>query len=213
MTAYGAAATACVAAVALLLAAERAGSRAGVRLWKPLASSAFVAAALLHGALASGYGRLVLAALVLSLVGDVLLIARAQATFLAGLGAFLLAHVLYAAAFVVRGVAATWTAVALVVLGVAALPVARWLLPHVPREMKGPVVAYMVVITAMVALGAGQVGLEGRALVLLAAGCFYLSDLSVARDRFVAPGFSNLTWGLPLYYLAQLLFTATLDGR
>jgi hypothetical protein len=28
----------------------------------------------------------------------------------------------------------------------------------------------------------------------------------VARDRFVAPGFVNRAWGLPLYFGAQLLF-------
>ena len=41
---------------------------------------------------------------------------------------------------------------------------------------------------------------------MTAAVAFYLSDVSVARDRFVAPGFGNRIWGLPLYYAAQLLF-------
>ena len=40
----------------------------------------------------------------------------------------------------------------------------------------------------------------------LAAVAFFCSDLSVARDRFVAPGFANRAWGLPLYYAAQLAF-------
>jgi hypothetical protein len=42
--------------------------------------------------------------------------------------------------------------------------------------------------------------------VMTAAVAFYISDVSVARDRFVAPGFGNRIWGLPLYYAAQLLF-------
>ena len=46
---------------------------------------------------------------------------------------------------------------------------------------------------------------------MAAAVAFYLSDVSVARDRFVAPGFGNRIWGLPLYYAAQLLF-ALVDG-
>ena len=33
---------------------------------------------------------------------------------------------------------------------------------------------------------------------------FYLSDLSVARDRFVVSAFVNRLWGLPLYYAAQV---------
>jgi uncharacterized membrane protein YhhN len=71
------------------------------------------------------------------------------------------------------------------------------------------VLAYITVITAMVALAAGSVWL--RASWTLAAGAvgFYLSDLSVARDRFVAPAFVNRAWGLPLYYAAQLLLGAS----
>ena len=38
---------------------------------------------------------------------------------------------------------------------------------------------------------------------------FYLSDLSVARDRFVRPAFVNRAWGLPLYYGAQFVLAAT----
>ena len=32
----------------------------------------------------------------------------------------------------------------------------------------------------------------------------------VARDRFIAPGFANAAWGLPLYYGAQLVLALTL---
>jgi hypothetical protein len=92
--------------------------------------------------------------------------------------------------------------------------------------MRGPVLAYIAVITGMVAAAAGAVAGAGPALpataaltaggptarwvwqtaVMAAAVAFYLSDVSVARDRFVAPGFGNRIWGLPLYYAAQLLF-------
>jgi len=34
---------------------------------------------------------------------------------------------------------------------------------------------------------------------------FYVSDLSVARDRFVARAFVNRARGLPAYYAAQVL--------
>jgi hypothetical protein len=37
---------------------------------------------------------------------------------------------------------------------------------------------------------------------------FYLSDLLVARDRFVRPGIVNRVVGLPLYYAAQLLLAS-----
>jgi uncharacterized membrane protein YhhN len=46
-------------------------------------------------------------------------------------------------------------------------------------------------------------------LVLYAgAALFYLSDLAVARQRFVAPGFENKLIGLPLYYAGQLLLAS-----
>jgi hypothetical protein len=55
------------------------------------------------------------------------------------------------------------------------------------------------------------VALWGNGVILAAAVAFYLSDLAVARDRFVAPGFRNRLWGLPLYYGAQLLFVWTVS--
>jgi hypothetical protein len=34
---------------------------------------------------------------------------------------------------------------------------------------------------------------------------FTASDIAIVRNRFVAPGFVNRLWGLPLYYAAQLI--------
>jgi uncharacterized membrane protein YhhN len=39
---------------------------------------------------------------------------------------------------------------------------------------------------------------------------FYLSDLAVARHRFVHPAFVNRAIGLPLYYVGQLLIALTI---
>jgi uncharacterized membrane protein YhhN len=190
--------------------AERRGSRALVWLAKPLASAGFVALALARGATASGYGRLVLAALVLGWLGDVLLIPKgARRAFAAGLGSFLLGHLAFAAAFLARGVSAAWLAGGALVAAAAALPIARWLAPHVPDALRLPVRAYVVVISAMVACAAGAFGATRDAALLVGAFAFFLSDLAVARERFVAKGFSNKLWGLPLYYGAQLLLAWT----
>lgn len=78
--------------------------------------------------------------------------------------------------------------------------------------MRVPVVAYVLVITTMVALAAGAASEHRSWALLVGAVAFYLSDLSVARDRFVAPGFANRVWGLPLYFFAQLLL-ASQAGR
>ena len=150
-----------------------------------------------------------LAALVLSWIGDVFLIPRRRLTFLFGLVAFLLGHVAYSAAFTIRGVSVLWTLGTLVPLIAIAVVVSRWLLPRVPGGMKRPVVAYIVVISGMVALAAGTVAAHGNAAILLGAIAFFCSDLSVARDRFIEPGFFNRLWGLPLYYGAQVVLAST----
>lgn len=196
-------------ALAGLLVAERTGSRRGAYLCKPLASTGFLGAAIAAGALDSSYGRMVLAALVLSWLGDAFLLSSRSALFLAGLGSFLLAHVAFGAAFVIRGQALAWTAGALAVLILPALVVARWLRPHLPADMRAPVHIYIVVITCMLALAIGTVAAGAPWIVLVGALTFYLSDLSVANDRFVRESFLNKLWGLPLYYFAQLCLAAS----
>ncbi len=71
--------------------------------------------------------------------------------------------------------------------------------------MKRPVDVYIVVITLMVATAFAASRVGAPTTVLAGAIAFYLSDLSVARDRFVCSTFTNRLWGLPLYYVAQLL--------
>lgn len=197
------------ASLAVLLFAERAGRARVEWLAKPLASLGFIGAALTQGALASAYGRAILAGLGLSMLGDVLLISKASTAFLLGLGSFLLGHVAYAAAFLVRGANYSVTLATAALLAIPASIVGRWLWPHVPPPMRAPVAAYILVISAMVALSLGTVATHGGSTVLLGALMFYASDLSVARDRFVAPGFVNRLWGLPLYYAAQLVLAST----
>jgi len=187
-----------------LLVAERRQARWG-RIAKMVASTGFVGVAVASGAVESGYGRWVLVALGLSWLGDLLLTIASRRAFLAGLGLFLAAHVGYLAAFMVRGVA--WTAVA---AGAAiALMVAggvwRWLAPHLDDRMRRSVAGYVVVISAMVAVAVGTTAHDLDLRILLGVVAFFVSDLAVARNRFVAAGFINRVWGLPLYYLAQVL--------
>lgn len=182
---------------------------------KTLASLAFLAQAAASGAWEAGApGRWVVAALVASLVGDVALVGTSKPLFLGGLVAFLLGHVGFAAAFLALGVSVPGTAVAALVLGLAAVGVWGWLGPHT-GSMRRPVQAYILVISAMVALAFGALAAEPgvpRGLLTLAAVLFFLSDLAVARQRFVAPGAVNRRVGLPLYYAAQLLFAASIAG-
>jgi uncharacterized membrane protein YhhN len=202
-----------VVAVAGLLFAQYRDARLGVWIAKPLASTGFIGAALAAGALGSTYGQAVLVALALCWLGDVLLIPRgASPVFRAGLVSFLLGHIAYGAAFILRGVDTGACVATAVILLFLAISVLRWLLPHVSGSMRVPVYAYVVVISAMVALAAGTVSAHGDARIFVGALGFFVSDLAVARERFVISTFWNGAWGRPLYYAAQLILAATVAG-
>lgn len=197
-------------ATAALLAAERAGWQPGVWIAKPIAAAGFVGAAWANGALATPYGAWILLGLALSWLGDVLLIPKEHPrVFLAGLVAFLLGHVAYTIAFAVRGLDPSTIAVAMVAVLALGLMALRYLLPHVSGSMRRPVLAYVAVISAMLVCAAGTVGHAGMPAIFAGAFAFYLSDLAVARQRFVTKSFWNKAWGLPLYFAAQLVLAWT----
>lgn len=186
---------------AAYVASERLGSRALAWASKPVAAAGFVALALVSGADAA-----IVAALALSAVGDVLLIPRDVRVFRAGILAFLAAHVAFVVAFALRAPAWRVGLWALVPLVLAALVVARWILPRVEPRLKGAVVAYVVVITAMVATAAAASWGGGPLWLVVAALGFWANDVLVARDRFVERAFWHRAVGLPLYYAAQAAF-------
>lgn len=200
----------CALCVAGLLAAEWRGSRAGVWSTKPLAAAAFLAAAWSWGALDSTYGQIVLGALVLCAAGDVLLIPKERPTcFQLGILAFLLGHVGFAAAFLREGPEPRGLLLAALPMLAFAIVSLRWLAPHVPPDFRWPVRAYVGVISAMVVCAIAWTAAGGPAAASLGAIGFAASDLAVARDRFVAPGFRNGAWGLPLYFGSQLVLAST----
>ncbi len=205
MTLFAALALSTSVTVALLIEVHRRGNRVAEWVLKPLASTGFLAAAVANGAHRTGFGKWLLAGLICAWWGDVLLLSRAKRTFLAGLVAFLLGHVAYGVAFVERGVGWPSVGVGLALMAGPAYLAGRWILPGVSSPMHAPVLAYMAVITVMVALAAGTVSAHGGGWIGVGAVAFYLSDLSVARDRFLAPGWTNKLWGWPLYYGAQLV--------
>lgn len=205
MTAAQALTLVCLAALAGLLAAERLGRPFARVACKLSASSAFVLVALSLDAGASVYGRWILAALALGWLGDGLLLSARTGAFMAGLGAFLLSHLCFTAAFVAGAFSTTvFAAATLASVGFGAI-VLRWLWSHLTREFKVPVLAYITAILAMCAAAAGFAAASGRWLPLLGALLFTASDLFVARDQFIVRRFQNKAWGLPAYYVAQLL--------
>lgn len=208
---YQSAAAATLALLALLLIAERRENQRAIALVKPLVSTGFLAAGFLALAEPGLYATAIFAGLVLSWWGDVLLIPRDRpAVFRLGILAFLLGHVAYSAAFLARGVDWTATLASGVLLAVLAAVLLRWLAAHTPDDMRLPVAAYVVVISTMLALAVGTWAAHGAPLIVVGAAMFYLSDLSVATDRFVRRTFFNRLWGLPCYYVAQLILAFTI---
>ncbi|HJP35092.1 MAG TPA: lysoplasmalogenase [Gammaproteobacteria bacterium] len=202
-----------LAALAALLVAEYVGSRKGVWIAKPAASTGFLAVAVAAGALDSSYGLLVLLGLVLSWWGDVFLIpVERPRIFQAGIASFLLGHAAYVVAFASLGLQPVAAIVTALLMVASVMKILRWLRPHLPPEMRMPVYAYFVVITCMVICAAGAVANAATPMILLGALMFYVSDLAVARDRFVATGFGNRVWGLPLYYGGQLVLASSIAG-
>lgn len=209
-------AAAAVLVLALVLAAEKKGHTLAKASLKGLLSIGFVATALAQPQAMDTYRWWLVPGFVCCLAGDVLLALPAAKAFRLGLFAFLTGHVFYTVGFAAVATvnAATWTGAALV--GAAAIVVFRWLKPHL-GPMTVPVLAYIVVISAMVVAAATLMGTaalapRGRTLAFAGAVLFYLSDLCVARHRFVTPAFANRLVGLPLYYLGQYLIALSLGG-
>jgi uncharacterized membrane protein YhhN len=191
-------------AVTGLLLADRAG-RPRLALWvKTTASLGFVLLGLVSCRADEQFDRFVLFGLLCAAAGDVLLALPGERTFLAGVGAFAVGHLAYAAAAALFFGLDDVPSYAWAVL-VPSLLAYLWLFPHL-GQMRLPVAAYVLIISAMViaALTLYALRFGSARLFLVGALLFYASDLSVARDRFVRPAFGNRLWGLPAYYAAQI---------
>jgi len=176
-------------------------SRGAEYILKPAAVLALIAVAFsLHPR--DGAQRVAfLVALVLSLAGDVFLMLPSD-EFVAGLSAFLLAHLAYIAGFALTGLRGSWFVAGAAVVAVSGATFGRRIVRAVrerDRRLAVPVVAYMSAISVMVLLAIG----EGNALALAGALLFYCSDALIAWDRFV----ERKTWARPVimatYHLAQ----------
>ncbi len=198
-----------VALLVGLLSSERKGSLTGKLLTKTPLSCLFILTVVLQPHPVAAYYHFLLIGLVFCLGGDVCLALPQKRMFLLGLVSFLLGHVFYTVGFfqVLHMTQKAWIGFVLFMLISARVFV--WLQPHL-GSMKGPVILYVLVITLMV-MGAWAVlcdpglPLRGRVLIFAGAFSFYLSDLFVARNRFMKMEFFNRLLGLPLYYAGQFL--------
>lgn len=197
-----------VVAVAWLVTAVRRDQRLMEWLAKPTASAVFVAFGLMRADFGSAFDLWMVIALILGMAGDVLLIDLR--TFRWGLVTFLAGHAAYIVAFDRAQPLSTWSLMVIVPLAAAAAAAARWLWPHA-KAMRGAVMAYIVVISLM---AWGGIALSSSGVLPITAGIgatlFFLSDLTVARHKFVKNAFLNRAIGLPAYYAGQMLLAMTI---
>jgi uncharacterized membrane protein YhhN len=187
-----------------------AGNRRAESLFKPATMLPLIAAALVLEPADETMRVFFVVALCLSLLGDVFLMLPDQDRFFVpGLGSFLLAHVAYIAGLLAGGVSGVALALGVLLVAVAILTVA-------PRVVNGarsmdprlgvPVLAYVLVISVMVASAVGSVvpaAIGGAVL-------FYLSDLAIGWSRFVREFPASRLVIITTYHTAQVLLTVSL---
>ena len=192
-----------------LLMSEKQARTGPILAFKTPLSTLFVAVALIQPHPIQSYYLWVLAGLVWGLIGDVCLALKGNTAFRAGLISFLLGHILYVVAFAGLTRPSDWLTLGHLLIVAVSLGVFYWLRPHL-GSMFVPVCLYIVVISVMIAAAwvaflNPELAPKGAWALFLGAICFYVSDIFVARDRFVKSQFANRLLGLPLYYGGQFL--------
>jgi len=196
---------------AAVIAADLTGKWRLVYALRPLTMAAVIAlAAWRISGRPSLYEIFIIAGLGASLAGDVFMMLRRK-KFLEGLAAFLIAQILYSAAFLATMPAHLSLGTALPFL-VYAMFMMRILVPRA-GGMKAPVVVYILAITVMAALGAERYIVVGGIRPFYAfAGAllFVVSDSILAVNRFVKTIPAAQILILSAYFAAQYLFALSI---
>lgn len=147
-------------------------------------------------------------ALAFSLLGDVLLMLPSD-RFVAGLAAFLVAHLAYVGGFVDSGLSAWQALAAAVVVAAVVGPVGVRIVRGAARtqqEAAVPVAAYITVISAMIVSAGGS----GRVVAIAGAALFAFSDSLIGWNRFVAPTRYASVAIMVTYHVGQALLVLSL---
>jgi uncharacterized membrane protein YhhN len=189
-----------------LVVSEYYNFKIGEYIFKPVAALSFVFISFKLGALESGYGRLILFSLALCAVGDILLLNRKlKISFFCGMLVFAIAHLLFSLAFIKSSTfdfASLVTFLPLImILGCINF---MYLLPRVPHKFKPFILLYGLAIFMMIT--SAYTFMYEQKLILIAATFFVLSDIFVAKDRFIKRSTKNALLITPLYFAAQGLF-------
>ena len=164
----------------------------------------------------ASYAWFILAALMMGLIGDLLLVFSDKLKFfIAGLAAFLVGQLIYTAVFAKFGGFMIYDALIFIAL-VAVLVTANAKLKLELGRMKKPVAVYAIIISAMFTMAVsllykGAFGTAATTLIVSGALLFLASDAVLALVRFKkdSPVFCR-GLNLSLYYAAQVLLALSI---
>ncbi len=188
--------------------AEYRGPRQHIYIFKPLTMVFILLIAILGQAALPFYKYMIVTGLVFSMAGDVFLMLPSD-RFVAGLVAFLIAHLFYIVAFVSEISALIWwPLIPLVTYGIVIYII---LAPSLSK-LRSPVLIYVVVILIMAWLAWNrwsQTGLSGTLLASVGAVLFVISDTILAINRFRGAFKPARALNLATYFAAQWLIASS----
>jgi uncharacterized membrane protein YhhN len=191
--------------------AEYRGPRQHIYIFKPLTMVFILLIAILGQAALPFYKYMIIIGLIFSLAGDIFLMLPSD-RFVAGLVAFLLAHLFYIAAFVSEiSVLIWWPLIPFVIYGI----VIYIILASSLGKLKVPVLIYVAVILIMAWLAWerwSQTGHIGALLASFGAVLFIISDTILAIDRFRGTFKLARASNLITYFAAQLLIADSIGA-
>ena len=191
--------------------AEYRGPYHNIYIFKPLVMVCIVLIALLGHTTTPLYKILIIAGLLFSMTGDTLLMPPWN-RFVAGLIAFLVAHLCYIAAFASQTSTIAWWP--LIPLAIYGLIIYTFLTPSLDK-MKVPVLAYIIVILVMAWLGwvyRLQTSNLSALLAFVGAIFFVVSDSILATNRFRMQFKAGRLLNLATYFIAQWLIAGSVGA-
>jgi len=156
--------------------------------------------------------------ILLSLTGDILLMISLDRLFLAGLIAFLLAHLAYLIGFNIPiPEISAWGFVLAIIVGLGGVRVMRRIVAPLTSSgqarMRMPIIIYSAVISLMLLSAMMKMteitwNANAAALVGVGAFLFYISDIILAWNKFVAPIQNGRIYNIGAYHLGQIILIA-----
>ncbi len=156
--------------------------------------------------------------ILLSLLGDILLMISLDRFFLFGLIAFLLAHIAYIIGFnIPLPEFSAWGLVFAIMISLGGTRIIRRIVVALASNgqlaMRTPILVYSLVISlmllsAMMKLSDLTWNANAAALVSVGALLFYISDIILAWNKFVAPIQQGRIYNIASYHLGQIALIA-----